>query len=102
MQEYFDLFGETLNRLEGMGSEVSADFQVAIILASFGDKNKSPFGHAITLQNLREGLDRGTATTHLLQEYEDKNDFNHTIRRRNEHAVGQAPAKRTVQGSRRS
>lgn len=67
MQDYIGAFEENLNRLAGIRSKVSPDLQVAMLLASFGDKNKSQFGHAITLlQNGQEGLELETATARLL------------------------------------
>ena len=48
MQEYVDSFEEIFNRLAAMDSIVSEDFQVAMLLASFGDKNRSQFGFAIS------------------------------------------------------
>lgn len=73
MQDYVDHFEETFNRLSAMGSEVAEDMQVAMLLASFGDKRSSPFGHVLSaLQTRDTELDWETVTSTLLQEYEDQ------------------------------
>ena len=76
MQDYVDTFEEIFNRLAAMQSEIAEDLQVAMLLASFGDKSKSPFGYLIaSMQAVQESLDWETATVNLIQEYED-----HTLR----------------------
>ena len=73
MAEYISEFEDIFNRLEGMESEVEESIQVAMLLASFGDKNKSLFGHAVaTLQSSSTELKWETATSRLLQEYEEQ------------------------------
>ena len=58
MQDYVDAFKEILNRLTAMKSEIAEDLQVAMLLASFGDKNKSIFGYSIAaLQTSQDELD---------------------------------------------
>ena len=47
--DYIDGFEEILNRLAGIGSAISEDMQLAMVLSSFGDLNKSPFGSIISL-----------------------------------------------------
>lgn len=73
MGDYLDGFEEVFNRLEGMESTVAEDLQVAMLLASFGDKNKSSYGH--TIYSLQSGADSPsweTVTAKLLQEFEEK------------------------------
>ena len=73
MQDYIDAFEEIFNRLAAMESDVAEDLQVAMVLASFGDKNKSSFGHVLAaLQTIQEKLDWETVTASLLQEYEEQ------------------------------
>ena len=56
-----------------MKNDVAEDLQVAMLLASFGDKNFSPFGYTIsTRQSIQDNLDWETATATLLQEFDDK------------------------------
>lgn len=43
MPDYVDHFEEVLNRLEAIRSNVSEEFQFAILPASFGDNNASPY-----------------------------------------------------------
>ena len=72
MGDYVDSCEEIFNKLAGMGSTVSEELQVAMFLFSFGDLNRSKFGHAISsLQNIQDGLSWETATARLLQAYED-------------------------------
>lgn len=73
MQDYVDAFEETFNRLAAMDSVVTGDMQVSMLLASFGDKNRSRFGCALSsLQTVQENLDWETATAMLLQEYDEQ------------------------------
>ena len=70
MQDYVDTFEEIFNRLAAMQSEIAEDLQVAMLLASFGDKSKSLFGYLIaSMQAVQESLDWETATANLIQEY---------------------------------
>lgn len=65
-----DSFKETLNQLAAEESSVTEDFQVAMLLASFGDTNSSPFEYAIlSLRAVQENLDEKRATATLLSEY---------------------------------
>ena len=58
MQDYVDGFEESFNRLSAMQSDIAEDLQFAMLLASFGDKNQSPFGHLIaSLQAIQENLE---------------------------------------------
>ena len=73
MGDYIVGFEEVFNRLKGMESAVVDDWQVAMLLASFWDKNKSPYGHAI--YSLQSGTDTPaweTVTSKLLQESEER------------------------------
>ena len=73
MQDYIDTFEELFNRLASMKSEIPEYLQVAVVLASFGDKHKSPFGHVIaSMQSVHESVDWETTTARLLQEYEEQ------------------------------
>ena len=73
MSDYTDAFGEIFNRLEGLESSIAEDMQVTMLLASFGDKNKSPFGHAIySLQSGSETPSWETVTAKLLQDSDEK------------------------------
>ena len=54
-------------------SEISQKMQVSMLLASFGDKTKSTYGHIIaSLQSLQESLPWEIVTVRLLQEYEEQ------------------------------
>ena len=73
MQEYVEAFEETFDRLAAMESLVTEVMQPATLLASFGDKNRSPFGYAFSsLQTVRENLHWETATATLIQEYDEQ------------------------------
>lgn len=57
MSDYVDMFEEIFNRLSGMGSHIQEDMQIAMYLASSGDKGKSPYGHVISsMQTLTSQL----------------------------------------------
>ena len=72
MGDYVDLFEDIFNRLAGMDCPISEELQVAMFLSSFGDVNRSKFGHAISsLQNIQDSLPWETVTARLLQAYED-------------------------------
>ena len=73
LQDYVDSYEEIFNHIAAMNSKVADDVQVAMLLASFGDKNRSTFGIAIaSLQSMQESFDWETATAVLLQEYNDQ------------------------------
>lgn len=73
MQDYLNAFEETFNRLGSVESVVTEDMQVAMLLASFGDKNRSPFVHAhSSLQRVHENLHWETETAMPLQEYDEQ------------------------------
>lgn len=58
MQDYIGSFEAIFHRLSAMQNEGAVHLQVAILLASFGDKIRSAFGHLIASpQNAREDLD---------------------------------------------
>ena len=63
MQEYVRNFEKILHRLSAMQGEIAEDLQVAMLLESFEDKSKSPFGHLVaSMQAVQENLDLETAT----------------------------------------
>ena len=58
LQDYFDAYEAIFNRQAAMKSDVAEDLQVVMLLASFGDKSRSLFGHSIsTLQSIQDNLD---------------------------------------------
>lgn len=70
MQDYVDSFEKAFNNLAAMGSPVADDMQVAMFLASFGEKKSSPFGPVIaSLQTRLGNLTWETVTSTLMQEY---------------------------------
>lgn len=72
LQESVDSFEEIFNRLTAMSSDIDEELQVAMMLASFGDKKQSPFGHVFSsLQKIQEKLDWETTTASLLREYDE-------------------------------
>lgn len=72
MQDYVDAFEKIFNRLSPMKSDIAEDMQVAMVLASFGDRNGSPFGYFIaSLQSIQGNLACEKVTASLLQEYEE-------------------------------
>ena len=73
MSDFIDDFEEVFNRLAGMDAEISESMQVAILLASFGEKSSSPYGHVITnIQSQGDAVGWDTVTARLLQEYDEK------------------------------
>lgn len=73
MSEYLDQFQTVYNRLAAMGSVVEEDMQIATLLASFGDKERSPFGHVVAaLQASDSEISWQSATASLLQAYAEK------------------------------
>ena len=81
MSEYIDEMESIFNRLESMDSTVPSLLQVAILLASFGNKEKSPFGSVVSaLQTLKdEDLTWDSATSRLLQEHESMQSFENNM-----------------------
>lgn len=70
MGDYIDAFEEIFNRLAGMGSVIDEDMQIALLLSSLGDSNRSRYGHIIiSLQTVRESLSWETVTARLLQAF---------------------------------
>lgn len=70
MYDLIDEFEEVFNRVQAMGSPVSEDLQVAMFLASFGDKSNSPYGHVVsTFQTMESSLSRETVTVRFLQDF---------------------------------
>lgn len=73
MQDHVDAFEEIFIRLAAIISEIAENFQIAMLMASFGDKNQSAFGHTIaSLQTLLEKLDWEPATAMLRKEHDDQ------------------------------
>ena len=81
MPQYIDTFEEIFNRLASMDCKITEDLQVAMLLASFGDKNKSPYGQVVArLQTVTEILTWESASARLLQEFEEKEFEGHVGR----------------------
>lgn len=73
MQDYINSFEDIFNRLASMRSEIAEEMQVSMLLTSFGDENKSQFGHTISsIQNSSGTITWERATAKLLQEYEER------------------------------
>lgn len=73
MADHIDSFEEFYNRLEASSCRIEEEVKVATLLASFGDRNKSPYGNlVIVLQTNAEGATWETISAKLLQEYDDK------------------------------
>lgn len=73
MSDFIDEFEECFNRLSAMECAVSEQLQVAMLLASFGDKSKSAYGQVVaSMQMMEIELSWESATARLLQEYEEK------------------------------
>lgn len=72
MSYFVDSFEEIYNQLSGIGSEVSEEAQVAMFLASFGDKNESQYGQGISvLQTVPYSLTWETVTSRFWQEFDE-------------------------------
>ena len=72
MPDYIDGYEEIFNRLAAMQSHVSEEMQIAMLLASFGDKSQSQYGHIVTsLQTVQDELKWETVSARLLQEYDE-------------------------------
>ena len=73
MSDFIDIFEEIFNRLDGMQSNIQEDMQVAMFLASFGNKFQSSYGQVIaSLQTLGDALSWETVTSRMLQEYDER------------------------------
>lgn len=73
MSDFVDSFEEIFNRLAAMNSLIDDSMQVAMSLASFGDRSQSPYGQVIALlQTMGGDLTWETVTSRLLQEFEEK------------------------------
>lgn len=73
MSDFIDTFEEIFNRLTGMESGIHEDMQIAMFLASFGDKFQSSYGQVIaSLQTMSDDLTWETVTSRMLQEYEER------------------------------
>lgn len=74
MSEYIDEMEALLTRLSAMGSTIPLSLHVAIVLASFGNKEGSTYGPALSaLQTLGDAdLNWEKDTSRLLQEYESR------------------------------
>ena len=82
------------NRLESMDSEVPTSLQVANLLASFGNKEKSPFSSVVSaLQTLNDkDLTWDSAKCRLLQEYESMQSLKYKNKKtllRTKHFLGE-------------
>lgn len=72
MPDFIDSYEEIFNCLAAMNSAIPDDLQIAMLLASFGDKNQSAYGHVVaSLQSIQESVSWETATARLLQEYDE-------------------------------
>ena len=72
MSVYIDQFQTIFNKLAAIGSPVNDDTKVATLLASFGDKTKSPYGQLVTaLQATDSVISWNMTTARLLQEYSE-------------------------------
>ena len=73
MSDFIDSFEEIFNRLEGMGALFPEQMQVAMLLAAFGEKTQSPYGHIVApMQNAGQDLYWENVTARLLQEFDEK------------------------------
>ena len=73
MSAYIDQFLTIFNKLAAIGSPVDDDTKVATLLATFGDKSKSPYGKLATaLQATDSVISRKMTTARLLQEYSER------------------------------
>ena len=73
MSAYIDQFQTIFNKLAAIGSPVDDDTKVATLLASFGDKSKSPYGQLVTaLQATDTAVSWNATTARLLQEYYER------------------------------
>ena len=73
MSDFIDIFEEIFNKLDGMQSNIQEDMQVAMFLASFGNKFRSSYGQVIaSLQTLVDALSWDTVTSRMLQEYDER------------------------------
>lgn len=58
MTEYINAFEELYNRLESIKCDIEVEVLVSTLLASFRNKNKSAYGHLVTvLQTESDELD---------------------------------------------
>lgn len=77
MSDFIDAFEKIFIGIEGMGHAFPEQIQVAMVLASFGEKSKSSFGHIVAaLQSAGQNLSWESVTARLLQEYEEQ-QWNH-------------------------
>lgn len=73
MSDYIDQFEEVFSRLDGMKSIIQEKVPVVKLLASFGDKVNSPFGHVIlSVKTVSDSLSWERVTARLLQEYDQQ------------------------------
>ena len=73
MSEFVDAFEEIFIGIEGLVHAFPEQMQVAMLLAYFGEKSKSPYGHIVAaIQSAEQNLSWESVTARLLQEYEEK------------------------------
>ena len=73
MSYFIGSFQETFNRLEFMNALFPEQMQVAMLLAAFGEKTDSSYGHIIAaMQNARQELSWENVTARLLQKFDEK------------------------------
>ena len=84
MSIYIDQFQTIFHKLADISSLVDDDAKVSTLLASFGDKSKSPYGQLVTaLQTGENSVSWNTPTARLLQEFHEKSMSATTVGDRN-------------------
>lgn len=66
IQDYVDSFEQAFSRLEAMGSKVKDNLEVALLLASLGDRMYSQFGPVIASLQTRAGMLNWNTVTSVL------------------------------------
>ena len=73
MSDFIESFEEIFNRPEGIGAIFREQMKVPMLLAAFGEKTQSLYGHIVAaLQNSGQDLYWETVTARLLQEFYEK------------------------------
>ena len=68
INEFVDQFEELFNRMAGIENPDTEEMQVAHLLAAFGEKKSSPFGHVFAaMQSVGIEIFWETATARLMQ-----------------------------------
>ena len=102
MPDYIDGYEEIFNRLAAMNSAIPEYLQIAMLLASFGDKTQSIYGHVVaSLQSIQEEVSWDTVTVRLLQEYEEHISLAGNIPGSSSSGQGQALNAKTASGKSR-